>query len=150
MNRPKNIIVIGGNAAGPAAAAKAKRISPDSNVKMFEAGDFISTGTCEIPYVLSGEIDSYKNILVFDPPDFKKEKGVEVFTRHLVEEIEKKEKEIKVLDFYNGTTHFYKYDKLIIATGAKPKSLKVFSLPAKNLFTLKNISNLVKTLEYLR
>ena len=149
MNRPKNIIVIGGNAAGPAAAAKAKRISPDSNVKMFEAGDFISTGTCEIPYVLSGEIDSYKNILVFDPPDFRKEKGVEVFTRHLVEEIEKKEKEIKVLDFYNGTTHFYKYDKLIIATGAKPKALKQFALPAENLFGLKNVSDLIKIKDFI-
>ncbi len=66
MNRPKNIIVIGGSAAGPAAAAKAKRVSPDSDVKMFEAGNFITTGTCEMPYVLSGEIDSYKNILLFD------------------------------------------------------------------------------------
>ncbi|OGU72893.1 MAG: hypothetical protein A2V93_08920 [Ignavibacteria bacterium RBG_16_34_14] len=150
MIKPKEIIIIGGNAAGPAAAAKAKRTNPDSHVTMFEAGEYISTGTCEIPYVFSGEIKSYKDLLYFDSKSFKEKKGVDVYIKHRVEGINRKEKEIKVLDLYNGTTHFYKYDKLIIATGAKPKSLKVFSLPAKNLFTLKDITDLVKALEYLR
>ncbi len=76
MNGPKNIIVVGGSAAGPAAAAKAKRINPDSDVKMFEAGNYISVGTCEMPYVLSGEIENYKDILLFDPATFKKKKGL--------------------------------------------------------------------------
>lgn len=149
MSRPKDIIVVGGNSAGPAAAAKAKRVSPDSNIKMFEAGDFISTGTCEIPYVLSGEIKDYKDIIIYDSSSFRKEKGVEVFTRHLVQEIERKEKEIKVLDLYNGTTHFYHYDKLIVATGAKPKVLKQFSLQSENLFSLKNISDLIKIKDFI-
>lgn len=150
MSRPKNIIVIGGSAAGPAAAAKAKRISPGSDVKMFEAGDYISVGTCEMPYVLSGDIENYKNILLFDTVTFKKEKGVEVFTRHLVEGIDRKTKEIKVLDLFNGTTHFYKYDKLILTTGAKPKTLKQFTLPAENLFHFKNVSDLIKVKDYVK
>jgi len=45
MYKPKNIIIVGGNAAGPAAAAQAKRTAPDANVIMFEASEFISTGT---------------------------------------------------------------------------------------------------------
>jgi NADPH-dependent 2,4-dienoyl-CoA reductase/sulfur reductase-like enzyme len=149
MNRPKDIIVIGGNAAGPAAAAKAKRVSPDSNVIMFEVGDFISGGTCEMPYVISGEIKSYKDIIVYNPSSFREKKGVEVYTKHLVEEIERKEKEIKVVDLINGTTHFYNYDKLIITTGAKAKTIKQFSMPAENLFSLKNISDLIKLKDYI-
>jgi len=150
MIKPKEIIVIGGNAAGSAAAAKAKRTNPDAHVTMFEAGEYISTGTCEIPYVLSGDIKSYKDLLFFDTKSFREMKGVDVYIKHRVEEINRKEKEIKVLDLYNGTTHFYKYDKLIIATGAKPKSLKQFSIPAKNSFTLKDIPDLVKVNEYIR
>jgi len=61
MKRLLRIIIIGGNAAGPAAAAKAKRYNPNAEVLMFEAGEFISTGTCEMPYVLSGEIDDYRD-----------------------------------------------------------------------------------------
>lgn len=149
MIRPKEIIVIGGNAAGPAAAAKAKRVNPDANVTIFEAGRFISTGTCEIPYVLSGDIKSYKELLIFDPGTFKKEKGVNVYIKHKVEEINRKEKEITVLDLYNGTIHFYKYDKLIITTGAKPRELSQFSIPAENLFTLKKVENLIGLQEYI-
>jgi NADPH-dependent 2,4-dienoyl-CoA reductase/sulfur reductase-like enzyme len=79
MIKPKNIIVIGGNAAGPAAAAKAKRTNPEAKVVMFEASSFISTGTCELPYVISGEIKSYKDIVFFDAESFRQSKGVEVF-----------------------------------------------------------------------
>src|SRR3990172_4030607 len=98
MIKPKEIIVIGGNAAGPATAAKAKRINPDAHVTMFEASEYISTGTCEIPYVFSGEIKSYKDLLYFDSKSFKEKKGVDVYIKHKVEEINRKEKEIKVLD----------------------------------------------------
>ena len=48
MIKPGKIIIVGGNAAGPAAAAKAKRVNPDAEVILFEAGNYISTGTCEI------------------------------------------------------------------------------------------------------
>ena len=61
MKLPAKIVVIGGNAAGPAAAARAKRVSPNSEVLMIEAGNFISTGTCEMPYVLSGAIKDYED-----------------------------------------------------------------------------------------
>ena len=62
MINPKRIIVVGGNAAGPAAAAKAKRFNPSADVLLFEASEFISTGTCEMPYVLSGDIEDYRKI----------------------------------------------------------------------------------------
>jgi len=150
MIKSREIIVIGGNAAGAAAAAKAKRINPEANVTIFEASEYISTGTCEIPYVLSGEIKDYKDLLIYDPATFRNEKGVNVFTKHRVDEINRKNKEIKVLDLYNGTIHFYKYDKVIIATGAKSKSLKQFSSPAVNLFELKNINDLLRIQEYLK
>ncbi len=66
MNK-KIIIIVGGNAAGPSAAAKAKRVNPNADVIMFEAGEFISTGTCELPYLISGDIDSYKKIVFTTP-----------------------------------------------------------------------------------
>ncbi|RPI70073.1 MAG: hypothetical protein EHM47_12805, partial [Ignavibacteriales bacterium] len=133
----------------PAAAAKAKRTNPGAEVIIFEASKYISTGTCEIPYVLSGDIKNYKDLLIYNPQTLKDEKSVNVFIKHRVEEINRKKKEITVLDLYNGTTHFYNYDKLIIATGAKAKRPKQFSLPAVNLFTLKSVGQLVEVLEYL-
>jgi NADPH-dependent 2,4-dienoyl-CoA reductase/sulfur reductase-like enzyme len=148
--KPEKIIVVGGNAAGPAAAAKAKRVNPGAEVVIFESGDFISTGTCEIPYVLSGEIPDYKEIITLSPGEFTKKKGVKVFTNCEVLNINRGKKFIKV---YNKNTHKEfeeNYDSLILATGSIPKKIQEFPEFAPNLFTLKNISDLINITDYVR
>lgn len=142
MKRPIRIIVIGGNAAGPAAAAKAKRFNPNSDVLLFEASEFISTGTCEMPYVLSGEIDDYRKIVFFSPSSFQNEKGVKVFVKHFVEEIDTKKKQVTVKNLMENKILNYDYDKLILTTGSKAKTLTGFDTQLKNVFTLKNINDL--------
>ncbi|MGB5288117.1 MAG: FAD-dependent oxidoreductase, partial [Ignavibacteriaceae bacterium] len=141
MKRPIIIIVIGGNAAGPAAAAKAKRFNPNSDVLLFEASEFISTGTCEMPYVLSGEIDDYRKIVFFSPSSFQNEKGVKVFVKHFVEEIDTKKKQVTVKNLMENKILNYDYDKLILTTGSKAKTLTGFDTQLKNVFTLKNIND---------
>ncbi|MCH7827602.1 MAG: FAD-dependent oxidoreductase [Bacteroidetes bacterium] len=142
------IIIIGGNAAGPAAAAKAKRFNPNVEVLMIESEEYISTGTCEIPYVLSGEIDSYKNVVIYSPEKFKEEKGVDVLTNHSVESIDKKKKEIIVIDKIKGKNFSVPYDKLILCTGSKANKLEIY-LPYKNVFNLKRISDLLKIKNFI-
>jgi protoporphyrinogen oxidase len=39
---PKKLIVVGGGAGGPSAAAKAKRVDPDLEVTILEAGEHVS------------------------------------------------------------------------------------------------------------
>lgn len=146
---PKNILIIGGNAAGPAAAAKAKRIAPGANVVMFEAGDFISTGTCELPYLLSGVIKDYKKILFFSPESFEKEKGVKVLTNHLVEKIDRSSKRIIVRNLISNQTFEQNYDKLILATGSKPKLIPQIPTHAENVFYLKSVKDYLAIKDYL-
>ncbi|PKL81825.1 MAG: hypothetical protein CVV24_13275 [Ignavibacteriae bacterium HGW-Ignavibacteriae-3] len=145
----KNIIVIGGNAAGPAAAAKAKRIAPDANVLMIEAGEFISTGTCELPYVLSGEIKNYEDVVFFNSESFEKEKGVKVLTSHLVERIDRSEKIISIRNLKSGHKFEQVYDKLILCTGSQPKSIPALPINLSNVFTLKSVADLLKIKSHL-
>jgi len=149
MPEIKNIIVVGGNAAGPSAAAKAKRTSPNSNVLLFEAGDFISTGTCELPYVLSGEIDNYKNIVFYDPESFEKEKGVKVYTRHLVESINRKQKTISIKNLNDDTKIEIPYDKLILTTGSIANKINNLDDSLKNVFYLKSVKDYLQIKEFI-
>jgi NADPH-dependent 2,4-dienoyl-CoA reductase/sulfur reductase-like enzyme len=146
---PKNIVIIGGNAAGPAAAAKAKRVSPDSNVTLFEAGQFISTGTCELPYVLSGEITEVKKLVFFDPESFEQKKGVKVYINHLVEKIDRRNKTITVLNKSSNQKIDYPYDRLILTTGSKPVYISKFDRTLDNLFTLKSVTDLIRLDKFL-
>lgn len=147
MRLKKKIVVIGGNAAGAAAAAKAKRINPACDVFLYEQSPFISIGTCEMPYVLSKEIDSWKKIVFFNEESFRVEKKVEVKTNCKAIEISPREKKIKLLNIREGTSFYDSYDKLIIAVGAK--SRKIFKESFSNLFYFKNIQDLISLLDYL-
>ena len=149
MITPKRIIVVGGNAAGPAAAAKAKRVNPNAAVLLFEESSYISTGTCEMPYVLSGEVGSYEDILFYSPGTFMNEKGVQVFIKHRVEKIDRRTKTIYALDLISNKTSELNYDSLILTTGSIAKTVPGFSKELKNLFHLKNISDLLQLQDYL-
>lgn len=139
--KPNKILVVGGNAAGPAAAAKAKRTSPESDVIMFEAGEFISTGTCELPYVLSNEIKDWKEIIFFDQHTFEKEKGVKVYLNHYVEKIDRTKRTITVLNKLSNHRYEEQYDKLILATGSIAKYIPSLPKNLQNVFTLKNVKD---------
>ena len=148
----KNIIVIGGNAAGPAAAAKAKRTDKNANVILFEATDFISTGTCEMPFVLGGKIEDFRKIVFFDEETFFNKKGVKVYTKHLAEVINRRERIVTVRNLRTDQTIDFKYDKLILTTGARVKKLPFLSMGYDNLFYHKNkhmyAPNMVVLLEF--
>jgi len=149
VKRQIKIIIVGGNAAGPAAAAKAKRYNPNADVLLFEANEFISTGTCEMPYVLSGEIDDYSKIVFYSPSSFQEQKGVKVLVNHFVQEINTKTKIIIVKDLDENKIVEYDYDRLILATGSKSKTIPGFDTQLKNIFTLKNINDLIRFDDYI-
>lgn len=137
----RKIIVIGGSAAGPAAAAKAKRVNPQNEVILYEAGKYISIGTCEIPYVLSGEVESVEKLIFFNPETFEKEKGVKVKINHRVEFIDKHKKKIFVRDLITQKVFEDNYDKLILCTGSLKKIHPAFRNGLQNVFYLKTIDD---------
>ena len=143
MIKPNKIIVVGGNAAGPAAAARAKRFNPNAEVILFEAGKFISTGTCEMPYVLSGDIKDYNDIVFFSPESFFRNKGVKVFINHSVEDINTRSNEISVRNIDKNELITFNYDSLILCTGSSARILPQFNAELKNVFTLKSVSDLI-------
>ena len=145
----EKIIVVGGNAAGCAAAAKAKRVNPNAVVTLFEASQFISTGTCEIPYVLSGLIDDYKKIIFFDEVKFKEEKNVNVYTSHLVESIDKKNKNVLVRNLSTDVRYNFSYDKIILATGSVANRISAIN-NYQNVFTLKNVNDLLGVQNFIK
>jgi len=146
--KENKIIIVGGNAAGPSAAAKAKRIDPDAEVIMFEAGEFISTGTCELPYLISGDIDDYKKIVFFDEKSFLNKKGVKVHNNHVVEKIDRLRKTIYVKNLIDESEKRFQYNKLILCTGSVVKNIPTLSDNIENLFYLKSVSNYLQIKNY--
>lgn len=146
----RKIIIVGGSAAGPAAAAKAKRTNPDNEVTLYEAGNYISIGTCEIPYVLTGEVENLEKIIFFTPESFEKEKGVKVKIRHRVESIDKHKRKIFVRDLQTQKIFEESYDKLILCTGSLKKLHPAFRAGLKNVFYLKTVDDVKAIQNFLK
>ena len=81
MKRHNNIVVIGGNACGPKAAARARRCDPESKITIIEQGENLSTATCGLPYYISGVIEKESTMISRQPDYFRDVMDMKVLTR---------------------------------------------------------------------
>lgn len=131
------IAVIGGLAAGPAAAAEAKRRAPEARVVLFEEGPHISVGTCEMPYRIGGVVDD--DLVVLTPEAMERTRGVEVRVRHRVTALDARRGRLTVeaLDF--GATREDTFDRVILATGARARRLGAPGEDAAGVFSVRDL-----------
>ena len=127
MAKKKQIIVIGGSAAGPKAAAKARRIDNDADVMIIQKDPDLSMASCGYPYYVGGYFDD-RNMLLSTPtgvtrnPQFYlNAKAIDARTNTEVTNINRKDHRVSFKNLTTGESGTLEYDKLIIATGAIPQ-----------------------------
>lgn len=128
-DRRQKIVVIGASAAGLRAAARARRLMPDATITILDERSFISYGACGLPYYLSGDIDDLDKVRqtaygqVRDADFFARVKGLDVQTRVRVVRFDPVAKQVFAVNLDTEDRPVYSYDKLVIATGARPRPL---------------------------
>ena len=148
MIMARRILVIGGLAAGPSAASKAARTSPDAEVVLLEQGESVSYGICEIPYYVSGEFAA-EGLAPFTPASLGTTRRIDVRVLHRVEEIQPYRRSITVRNLRGGTVEEMRYDRLIIATGARAKRLGFTGEEARNVFRVRALDEGVALKKFL-
>ena len=114
------LVVIGGVAAGMSAAAKARRENSDLEVVVYERGPYISYAACGMPYWLAGEVADFRALIVRTPQQMAKQ-GVQVHVSHEVTAIDAEARTVTVRNLEEGREFSQHYDRLVIATGARPQ-----------------------------
>ncbi|MEU5787641.1 FAD-dependent oxidoreductase [Micromonospora purpureochromogenes] len=118
----QRLIVIGGDAAGMAAASQARRRRgrDDLEILAFERGHFTSYSACGIPYWISGTVEDRDDLIVRSPATFREEHQIDVRTRTEVTGIDLDRREVVALDLDHGGEVRERFDSLVYATGAVP------------------------------
>mgnify|MGYP003292215086 CR=1 FL=1 len=135
------IVIIGGVAAGTKAAAKSKRLLPDSEVDIYTMDTNISYSTCGLPYYIEGTFEDWRSLIVRPVSEFEKA-GINVHTEHKAIKLEPDNKKVIVKNLKTNEILKIDYDKLVIATGATPVT-KGFEnvLNKKNFYTLRTLED---------
>ena len=146
----KKIVIVGAVAAGPKAACRLMRLQPDWDVTMVDQDSLISYGGCGIPYYVSGDVSDESELratsfhVVRDVHFFEGSKGVKTLTRTRALSIDRQAKRVRVENLDSGEQQDLPYDKLMLATGAKPFDLPI---PGAELDGVFSIANLHKAIE---
>lgn len=140
MNSPLRIVVIGGDAAGMSAASRARKYAPDSTVVVYEAGGHVSYSACGMPFYLSGDVRDFDDLIHYPVSKFVEERkiNVQLFSRVISIDVSAKSLEVQK----DGEVFQDRYDRLIIATGARPQIPEMFK-DKSNVHTLRHIDDLL-------
>lgn len=134
------IVILGGVAAGAKAAAKARRMLSDAEINLYTDDTHISYSACGLPYYIEGNFEDYRMLLVRSPEEFEKT-GVHIHLRNRAVKIIPCCKQVLIQDLDNNRAQLVDYDKLIIATGARPSIPPIKNVDLKNIFTVRKIED---------
>ncbi len=118
----ERMIVVGGDAAGMATAAQARRRRDrhDLEIVAFERGHFTSYSACGIPYWISGLVTDREQLVARDPATHREQFDIDVRIRHEVTAIDLDRREVLARDLDGGGEVRERFDTLMYAAGAVP------------------------------
>ncbi len=150
--KQKKLVVIGGSAAGAKSAARARRIDQNAEITIIQKDAYLSMASCGYPYYV-GDFFNDRNMLlctptgvIRDPDFFLKTKDINARTEVAVTGIDRDNHMVFCQGVKDGQTETLAYDKLIIATGARPKMPPVPGIELGGISTLQSIQDA----DYLR
>jgi len=144
-----NIVVIGGNAAGLAAASQARRINPDMDITVLEKGKYVSYGSCGLPYFISGYVKKAEDLFVYPKAFFEQKRNIRILTDHRVGRVDPTKKELYVQITNNLENKVIPYDRLVIASGGSPVTPNIPGIKGPNVFDFWNVGDAERLKGYI-
>ncbi|WP_299020191.1 FAD-dependent oxidoreductase [uncultured Photobacterium sp.] len=144
------IVIVGGVAGGASAAARARRLSEDAEIIMFERGSFVSFANCGLPYHIGGDIQERSKLLLQTPESFLARFNVDVRIMSEVVTINREDKTVTVRSMLDGSEYTEDYDFLLISPGAAPVVPPIPGVDNPLTHSLRNIPDMdtiIQTIE---
>ncbi|MEU2117155.1 FAD-dependent oxidoreductase [Streptomyces sp. NPDC016459] len=138
----ERLVVIGGDAAGMSAASQARRLKGAGELEIvaFERGRFSSYSACGIPYWVGGDVAT-RDELIARSPEEHRERAIDLRMRTEVTEVDVAGQRVRTRDLEAGTEAWTGFDKLVIATGARPKRPRLPGIDAPGVHGVQTLGD---------
>lgn len=136
------VLIIGGVATGPKAAARLRRLNPEAEITIIERGKILSYAGCGMPYYVSGDVHDCQSLsstsvgVLRDSVFFRNVKNVNVLDHTLARSIDRKNRTVDIVNVETGESDALPYDKLVLATGGQPIALPIQGAGLNKVFRL--------------
>ena len=140
------LVIVGGVAGGASAAARARRISEDAQIVLFERGDYVSFANCGLPYHIAGVIPRRERLLVQTPEGLHRRFRIDVRTGAEVLRLDPEAKTVRVRELATGREFDESYDKLILSPGAEPVKPPLPGIQRGGIYTLRTMADMDRIL----
>lgn len=145
----KTLVIVGGVAGGASAAARARRLSEDAEIIVFERGPHVSFANCGLPYYVGGEIAREGDLLLQTPESLRARFNLDVRVRSEVVAIDRQAKRARVRELAGGREYEQAYDTLLLAPGASPIKPPLPGIERAGHFTVRNIPDVQSIIQWL-
>ncbi len=135
----RRIIIVGANAAGVEAASAARKKDRTAEITLITQEKTAGYSRCGLPFVIGGQIPSFKNLIVYPPAYFQMLK-LNLKNETKVTAINTKDKTVTAVD-KTGATETLPYDSLVIATGADAFMPPIKGREKRGILSLRNIED---------
>ena len=135
----RRILIIGANAAGVEAASAARKKDRTAEITLITQEKNAGYSRCGLPFVIGGQIPSFKDLIVYSPAYFKMLK-LKLKTETKVTAINTEEKVVIAVDKV-GATESLQYDSLVIATGADAFMPPIKGREKQGILSLRNLED---------
>ncbi|MGW0391524.1 FAD-dependent oxidoreductase [Streptomyces sp. NPDC003042] len=147
----ERLVVIGGDAAGMSAASQARRLKGPAELEItaFERGHFTSYSACGIPYWIGGQVAG-RDELIARTPEEHRARDIDLRTRTEVVELDLAGRRVRARDLDTGRESWTGFDKLVLATGARPVRPRLPGIGAHGVHGVQSLDDgqrLMTTLE---
>jgi NADPH-dependent 2,4-dienoyl-CoA reductase/sulfur reductase-like enzyme len=146
----KRLVIVGGVAGGASAAARARRLSENADIIIFERGPHVSFANCGLPYYVGGEIATQDDLLLQTPQSLKARFNLDVRVNTEVVFIDRTRNCVKARELNSGHEYEEFYDDLILSTGAAPLKPPIQGIERPGHFTVRSIPDVEQIMSWLK
>ena len=133
------MVIVGGVAGGASCAARARRLSEEAEITVFDRGPYVSFANCGLPYYVGKVIDDEAKLLMATPELFRRRFNIAVRLNSEVIAIDRERQEIEVKDLATAELYRQAYDALVLSPGAAPIRPPLPGIDLPGIFTLRTI-----------
>ena len=143
-------VIIGGDAAGMSAASRAKRMQPELDVIVLEQTADVSYSACGMPYNIADADREIDDLVVRKADVFRKKQGIDLRTGYRVEALDPNNRTVTGTVQSSGEPFRFDYDRLLIATGGRPKIPDLPGIDLPGVLALKSLDDGRKIKQYIQ